>query len=271
MSVSGGSAIRVAAGVEYDGSRFSGWQIQDGARTVQGLVESALSRVANHPLRIHCAGRTDSGVHACQQVIHFDSTAERAMHAWVLGGNANLPGDVSLLWATKVDNAFHARFSARWRRYRYVILNRRIRPAIAAPCVSWEYRPLDEGAMAEAGKYLVGEHDFSSFRAYACQAKHPVRTIHELSVRRDGDRLYIEVRANAFLHHMVRNIAGVLMTIGAGEKPPAWVAEVLAARDRQLGGVTAPAAGLYLLDVGYPDEFSIPAISGTVDPGVLNI
>jgi len=264
-------AARIAMGVEYDGSRFSGWQIQDGARTVQGLVEAALSRVANHPLRIHCAGRTDSGVHACQQVIHFDSIAERALHAWVLGGNANLSGDVSLLWATPVDDAFHARFSARWRRYRYVILNRRIRPAIAAPYVSWEYRPLDEGAMAEAAAYLVGQHDFSSFRAYACQAKHPVRTIHELDVRREGDRLYIEVRANAFLHHMVRNIAGVLMTIGAGERPPAWAAEVLAAQDRQCGGVTAPAAGLYLLDVGYPEEFSIPTFSGTVNQGILNV
>lgn len=264
-------STRVAVGVEYDGSRFSGWQIQEGARTVQGAVESALSKVANHPVRIHCAGRTDSGVHACKQVIHFDTTAERALHAWVLGGNANLPGDVSLLWAVPVEESFHARFSARWRRYRYVILNRRMRPAIAAPYVSWEYRPLDAAAMADAARHLVGEHDFSSFRAYACQAKHPVRTIHELSIKRDGERIYIDVRANAFLHHMVRNIAGVLMTIGAGERPVSWVLEVLAARDRQCGGVTAPASGLYLVDVGYPEEFALPAFSGTVNPGGPNV
>ncbi len=252
--------MRVALGVEYDGSRFSGWQIQDGSRTVQGAVEKALSAVANHPLRVHCAGRTDSGVHACQQVIHFDSDADRRPDAWVLGGNANLPADVRLLWAMPVDGHFHARFSARWRRYRYEILNRPIRPALNAAYLSWEYRTLDETLMDRAAQSLIGEHDFSSFRAYACQAHHPVRTIHELGVRRVGDRVVIDIRANAFLHHMVRNIAGVLMTIGAGERPVHWVDEVLAARDRQLGGVTAPAQGLYLVDVGYPDEFGLPAV-----------
>jgi len=252
--------MRIAMGVEYDGSEFCGWQIQPqgGVRTVQGCVEQALSAVANQALRVHCAGRTDTGVHGLGQVIHFDSPVERSMYSWVFGANANLPADVSILWAQEVDDAFHARFSARRRGYRYVIFNRRIRPAVTARHLSWEYRPLDEQRMAQAARHLLGEHDFSSFRAYACQAKHPVRTIHELIVQRDGERVIIDIEANAFLHHMVRNIAGVLMTIGAGEREAAWIDEVLAARDRQLGGVTAPPQGLTLMSVGYPEEFSLP-------------
>lgn len=247
-------------GIEYDGSDFSGWQIQPqgGVRTVQACVESALAIVANEPVRVHCAGRTDSGVHGLGQVIHFDTDAERSPHAWVFGTNANLPADVSSLWAQVVDDSFHARFSARRRRYRYVVFNRRVRPAIMASHLSWDYRPLDEQRMARAAACLLGEHDFSSFRAYACQAKSPVRTIHELTVTRRGRRIIIEIEANGFLHHMVRNIAGVLMAIGAGERDEDWVREVLAARDRQLGGVTAPPQGLTLMAVRYPAHYGLP-------------
>jgi tRNA pseudouridine38-40 synthase len=249
-------------GVEYDGSAFSGWQIQPqgGVRTVQESVEQALSVVANQALRVHCAGRTDAGVHGLGQVIHFDAPVDRSMHSWVFGANANLPADVSTLWAQPVTDAFHARFSARSRCYRYVIFNRRIRPAVMARHLSWEYRPLDVQRMAQASGHLLGEHDFSSFRAYACQARHPVRTIHALTVRREGERVIIDIEANAFLHHMVRNIAGVLMSIGAGEREVGWISEVLAARDRQCGGVTAPPHGLTLVSVGYPDEFGLPAV-----------
>jgi tRNA pseudouridine38-40 synthase len=247
-------------GVEYDGSGFCGWQIQPqgGVRTVQACVEQALSCVADQGLRVHCAGRTDTGVHGLGQVIHFDCPVERSMHSWVFGANANLPTDVSILWAQQVDTSFHARFSALRRRYRYIIFNRRVRPAVAAKQVSWEYRPLDEERMAQAARSLLGEHDFSSFRAYACQAKHPVRTIHDLTVQRQGEQVVIDIEANAFLHHMVRNIAGVLIAIGAGERDVSWVDEVLAARDRQYGGVTASPQGLTLVNVGYPDEYGLP-------------
>ena len=246
--------MRIAMGVEYDGSGFSGWQIQPqgDVRTVQGSVEQALAVVANQSLRVHCAGRTDAGVHGLGQVIHFDSPVERSLYSWVFGANANLPGDVSILWAQQVDETFHARFSALRRRYRYVIFNRRVRPAVT------EYRPLDEQRMAEAARRLLGEHDFSSFRAYACQAKHPVRTIHELRVHRTDQRVIIDIEANAFLHHMVRNIAGVLITIGAGEREVDWIDQVLAARDRQRGGVTAPPQGLTLVSVTYPEVFALP-------------
>lgn len=252
--------MRIAMGVEYDGTAYSGWQIQSQAdvRTVQGCVEAALARVANQSVRVHCAGRTDTGVHGLGQVIHFDTSVERSLHSWVFGANANLPGDISMLWARAVDDDFHARFSARRRRYRYVIFNRHVRPAVAASHLSWVYRPLDEQRMLAAASHLLGEHDFSSFRAYACQAHSPVRTLYELTVTRVGERIIIEVEANGFLHHMVRNIVGVLMTIGAGERDIDWIKDVLAARDRQLGGVTAPPQGLTLVSVGYPAEFGLP-------------
>lgn len=252
--------MRIAMGIEYDGSGFNGWQIQmqGGTRTVQGCVESALAVVADRPVRVHCAGRTDTGVHGLGQVIHFDTDAERSAHAWVFGTNANLPSDISIVWASVVDDSFHARFSAERRRYRYVIFNRRVRPAVMAANLTWDYRPLDERRMVQAANYLLGEHDFSSFRAYACQAKSPIRTIHELTVTRSGLHIIIEIEANGFLHHMVRNIAGVLMTIGAGERDVDWMREVLAARDRQLGGVTAPSSGLTLLTVRYPSHFGLP-------------
>lgn len=251
--------MKIALGVEYDGSRFSGWQLQQtGVRTVQGAVEEALAKVASEPLRVFCAGRTDTGVHATGQVVHFETEVERSERAWVFGSNANLPKEVCILWAKPVEDDFHARFSALRRRYRYVIYNRPVRPTFLQHRVSWEYRPLDVERMAEAATALVGEHDFSSYRAVACQAKSPVRTLYELTVTRQGEYLFIDLEANGFLHHMVRNIAGVLMAIGCGEQPIGWSKEVLEARDRTLGGVTAPPGGLYLTAVTYPEQFGIP-------------
>ncbi len=255
--------MRIALGIEYDGSAFSGWQLQDDARTVQGCVEDALSKVADHPVRVACAGRTDAGVHGIGQVAHFDTEATRTMRSWVCGANANLPKQISVTWAQQVEDDFHARFCALRRRYRYVILTRPVRPTFLAGRVSWDYRALDERRMAEAGAYLIGEHDFSSYRALACQAKSPVRTVHRLDVTRQGELIFIDIEANAFLHHMVRNIAGVLMAIGAGEREPSWAHEVLEMRDRTLGGVTAPPHGLYLMEVGYPEQFAIPQLSQT--------
>lgn len=253
--------MRIAAGIEYDGSNFCGWQLQkDAVRTVQGEIEAALGKVANQTVRVHCAGRTDTGVHATGQVIHFDTDAQRDERAWVFGANANLPKDVVLLWAKPVSDAFHARFSATRRAYRYVIFTREVRPTFLAGRVTWHYRDLDVERMQEAGRLLIGEHDFSSYRAVACQAKSPVRTLHHLEVSRRGPFIFIDVEANAFLHHMVRNIAGVLMSIGEGEKPVSWSREVLEARDRTLGGVTAHPAGLYLQRVVYPDHFALPQL-----------
>lgn len=254
--------MRIALGVEYDGSGYCGWQLQEhDVRTVQGAVEDALGRVADHPVRVICAGRTDTGVHATGQVIHFDTEAMRPERAWVFGANANLPKDVAILWAKPVEESFHARFSALRRRYRYVIYERPVRPTFLAGRVAWSYRPLDEERMQQACRYLIGEHDFTSYRAVACQAKSPVRTVYQLEVTRSGAYLFIDVEANAFLHHMVRNIAGVLIAIGSGEKAPEWAEEVLHLRDRALGGVTGHPHGLYLTEVTYPAEYDLPALS----------
>ena len=251
--------MRIAACVEYDGSGFCGWQRQEGVRTVQACVEQALSKVADHELRVICAGRTDTGVHAVGQVIHFESEAPRRMRSWVLGANANLPGDISIQWAQPVAEDFHARFSARARRYRYIILNRWVRPAILRSRVTWIHKALDAELMQLGAEHLLGEHDFSTFRALGCQAKSPVRTVHTLRVTRAGDFIYIDIMANAFLHHMVRNIAGVLIAVGAGEQSPGWVAELLDMQDRKLGGVTAPPDGLYFVHVTYDEGFELPA------------
>ena len=253
--------MRIAAILEYDGSNFSGWQRQDRARSVQASVEEALSKVANEPIAVTVAGRTDTGVHALAQVIHFDTSASRGDHSWVRGAISNLPDDVALLWAGEVNTDFHARFSATGRHYHYVILNRPIRPTYLRGRVSWEYRPLDAAAMQQGAKHLIGTHDFSSFRAAECQAKSPVRELRGLEVERHGEFVGIRVYANAFLQHMVRNIAGVLMDIGAGERKPGWAKEVLEARDRTQGGVTAPPDGLYLTDIEYPEQFKIPRLS----------
>lgn len=250
--------MRIALGVEYDGTQFCGWQVQEGVRTVQACIEQALTKVANHPVRVICAGRTDTGVHALGQVIHFDSEASRSERGWVFGANSHLPKDCSVSWARVVSDDFHARYAALSRYYRYVIFNRAVRSGVFANQVSWCYRPLDATRMSEAAGYLTGEHDFSSYRAVACQAKHAVRTVRRLDVARHGERIVIDVVANAFLHHMVRNIAGVLMTIGSGEREPVWARQVLEARDRTLGGVTAPPQGLTLMAVEYPDQFALP-------------
>jgi len=252
--------MRIACGVEYNGAGFYGWQRQPHARSVQADIEAALSRVANQPVQVVCAGRTDSGVHATWQIIHFDSPVERSERSWMLGANANLPDDARLLWARAVDDDFHARFSAQERSYRYVILNREVRSALLHRQVTWHYQPLEVSRMREGARHLLGEHDFSSFRALACQAHSPVRTIHRLEVTRSGDYLYLDVVANAFLHHMVRNIAGVLMAVGHGNQEPGWVQKILDQRDRTQGGVTAPAEGLYLIGVRYPEHYGIAPV-----------
>jgi len=254
--------MRIAAGIEYDGGAFHGWQRQDGSRTVQACLEEALGRVADETVRVVTAGRTDAGVHATGQVVHFDSTAARPVRAWVRGTTTWLPGDVAVLWAREVEPDFHARFSAVERRYCYVILNRKVRPALLRGRVTFEHRPLEVERMQAAAALLVGRHDFSAFRAAGCQARSPLRELLRLDVRRDGALVTVQAHANAFLHHMVRNLAGVLMTIGAGEREPSWAREVLESRDRSLGGVTAPADGLYLEGVRYPSRYRLPEPAG---------
>lgn len=252
------AVTRIAIGVEYDGACFNGWQLQDGVATVQEALERALSRVADEPVRVIGAGRTDTGVHATAQVAHFDTRSVRSPYNWVRGANTMLPQGVVLLWAREAVEGFHARFSAVRRGYRYVVLNRPLRPTYLRRRVTWEYRPLELGRMREAARMLVGRHDFSAFRSSHCQARTPVRRIENLEVSNEGAWFWIDVQADAFLHHMVRNIAGVLLAIGAGERAPEWAGTVLESRDRRRGGVTAPADGLYLTGVGYPSRFSIP-------------
>ena len=245
-------------GVEYDGSAFRGWQVQGDARSVQACLEEALARVADHPVKVHCAGRTDAGVHALEQVVHFDTHALRRERSWVLGTNVNLPRDIRVRWAQPVDPGFHARFSATARHYRYLILTRDTGSALLRDRVAWFHYALDRDRMREAAQALVGEHDFTSFRAIACQARHAVRRVHYLQVDGDGTLCEIRIGANGFLHHMVRNIAGVLMAIGRGDRPASWAAEVLAAKDRTSGGVTAPPQGLYFVRPDYPTAFDLP-------------
>ena len=250
--------MRISLGIEYDGSAYSGWQRQPHAPSVQETLEKALSRVADHDIQVACAGRTDAGVHALEQVVHFDSDAVRDAYSWTMGGTVNLPHDIAVLWAQPVDDMFHARHSATARSYRYVILNRPVRPAIGFHGTSWVYRSLDAERMHEAAQYLLGEHDFTSFRAQKCQSRTPVRRVRYIDVRRHGEHIVIEIEANAFLHHMVRNIAGVLTTVGGGQQPVGWVGEVLSARDRTCAGITASPQGLYLRHVSYPDHFGLP-------------
>ena len=250
---------RFAAGLEYDGRAYSGWQFQPGLTTVQDALQRALSRVADAPVETHCAGRTDAGVHATAQVLHFDSDAQRTERAWRLGANTYLPNDVSVLWVREVPETFHARFSATARSYRYLILNRDSRPGLDTGRATWERRPLDHLLMHDCAQQLVGEHDFSAFRAIECQAKSPLRRVERLSVSRDGDWVSLDITANAFLHHMVRNVAGLLMAVGEGDSPPERVAAVLASRDRKTNAATAPPDGLYLAGVRYPAGFGLPA------------
>lgn len=236
-----------------------GWQRQSHAgRTVQACLEAALSKVADHPVETICAGRTDAGVHASGQVVHFDSEARRELRGWLLGLNANLPEDAAVNWIKPVADEFHARFKAQARHYCYTILNRPTRPALDRAQATWIHRPLDHERMQVASRHLLGKHDFSAFRAVECQAKSPVRTLHALRVERIGEMVRVDVVADGFLHHMVRNIVGVLVAIGTGKQDVDWSERVLAGRDRAFGGVTAPAQGLCFKAVSYPERFGIP-------------
>lgn len=255
---------RFAAGLEYDGRAYSGWQFQTGLKTVQDEVQRALSRVADAPVDCVCAGRTDAGVHASAQVVHFDTTAIRTERGFRLGANSYLPPDVSVAWLREVPGQFHARFSATARSYRYLILNRDSRSALSFGRATFERRPLDVARMHAAAQALVGEHDFSAFRAIECQAKSPRRFVERVEVTRQADWLSIEITANAFLHHMVRNVAGLLMSVGHGESPPERVPAVLASLDRKSNAATAPPDGLYLVAVRYPAEFGLPSQSAII-------
>lgn len=250
--------MRLALGLEYDGTGFLGWQRLPHGPTLQAALEQALGFVADHPVEVVAAGRTDSGVHARCQVVHFDSDAERSARAWTLGSNSRLPRAMAVNWARPVDPRFHARYDARSRRYRYRILNRSTRPGLDRDRVAWERVALDAAAMHEAAQALIGEHDFSAFRTVHCQAPHARRCVHQLRVSRAGDEVVVEIEANAFLHHMVRNIVGTLLPVGRGERPGEWVAEVLAGGDRAKAGVTAPAQGLVFVGPRYPAVCGLP-------------
>lgn len=250
--------MRYAMALEYEGTDFLGWQKLPHARTLQAEVEAALSFVADAPVEVVCAGRTDAGVHAHCQVVHFDSGAARTPRGWTLGANSRLPPEIATRWCVPVPDDFHARYAARVRRYRYRLVNRPVRAALERRFAAWERLPLDAAAMHRAAHALVGEHDFEAFRTVHCQSPHARRDLHELLVRRDGDEVTVEVQANAFLHHMVRNLVGSLLLVGRGERPEGWIAEVLAGRDRRLAGPTAPAAGLTFLGPKYPPHWHLP-------------
>lgn len=250
--------MRMAIGLEYDGNGFCGWQTQPGGGAVQNAVEQALTQMAGHEVTTVCAGRTDAGVHALAQVIHFDTAVHRPVSAWVRGVNALLPGSIAVLWAKPVPEDFHARFSAVERCYRYLLLNHPLRPALYRARAGWFHQPLDLERMREAAECLIGEHDFSGFRAAECQARSAVKCLHRLDIARAGDFLVFELRANAFLHHMVRNIVGCLVYVGKGKHSPDWVKAVLESRDRKLAAPTFPAAGLYLAEVRYAEKWGIP-------------
>jgi len=249
--------VRIALGLEYDGSRFCGWQSQPSGCGVQDVLETALAQVAGHPVRVVTAGRTDTGVHALAQVVHFDTDANRPETAWVRGVNAFLPPSVAVLWAQPVSDEFHARFSAIGRCYRYLLLNHPVRPALLNGRAGWFHLPLDLDRMREGAGFLLGEHDFSAFRAAECQAKSPVRRMNSLEIRRQGDYIVFDVCANAFLHHMVRNLVGSLVYVGKEKHPPAWIKELLASRDRAMAAPTFAPDGLYLAGVDYEPRWGL--------------
>lgn len=250
---------RIAMGLEYDGSRFHGWQIQPGGGTVQDALEKAIAEVAGLPLAVVCAGRTDAGVHATAQVVHFDSPVQRPDSAWIRGVNSHLPADVAVRWAQPVSPDFHARFSAFGRRYRYILLNRPQRVGLGHGRVGWFHAPLDLAAMQEAASLLLGTHDFSAFRAASCQAKSPVKEMRRAQVTQQGDLFFFDFEASAFLHHMVRNLVGMLVYVGKGNHPPSWVKQLIAERDRRFAAPTFAADGLYLAGVDYEEHWQLPA------------
>ena len=257
---------RFALGLEYDGSGFAGWQSQQHAPGIQSTVEAALSAVADHPVEVYAAGRTDAGVHAAIQVVHFDTSADRSERGWTLGANTHLPQTVSALWTRAVPDAFHARYSALARTYRYVILNRLPRAALMHQRVCWVRYALDHERMHAAAQVLVGEHDFSSFRDAECQSHTPIRRLECIRVERSDDVVTVTVTANAFLHHMVRNIVGVLIAIGRGERGVEWCGRVLATRDRRQAGVNAPPGGLYFAGIRYPAGLNLPSERASFHP-----
>lgn len=251
---------RFALAVEYQGQSFYGWQAQPSAmRTVQTVLEQAIAQVANHPVRLHCAGRTDAGVHACRQVVHFDTFSHRPLHGWLMGINSALPSDVSVAWIHPTDWYFHARFSALQRSYRYLVLNQSTSPGLFAPHLTWVHRPLRVEWMQEAADLLLGEHDFSAFRAADCQAHSPVKRVLQLQFVQQGALIALDARANSFLYHMVRNLMGSLLRVGTGDRPVSWIAELLAAKDRARAGSTALANGLYFTGVHYDAKHGLPS------------
>ncbi len=257
--------MRIALGIEYDGSEYFGWQRQSNVNSVQQEVETALSQICNHKVDIYCAGRTDAGVHGTGQIVHFETDAKRDLSAFTLGLNSILPDNIAVTWVKEVDEQFHARYSAVARRYRYVIYNHSLRPGILRKGLSHYHQPLDVEKMQQACPYLIGEKDFTSFRAVHCQSNTPFRNIIHLKVDRFGDFIVIDIKANAFLHHMVRNITGCLIDIGMNKYPPIWMKEVLELKDRTKASATAKAGGLYLVDVEYPEKWGIPK----TEPGPL--
>ena len=252
--------MRVALGVEYDGRPFNGWQSQADEQTVQDTLQHALSQISGDPISVIAAGRTDTGVHALEQVVHFDTQAQRPLSAWVRGANALLPDSIAVRWAQPVPDEFHARFSAHGRSYRYLLINRATRPAIHAGKAGWYHSPLDLAAMQAAAQLLIGEHDFSAFRAAQCQAKSPVKNLHQLDIRREGEMLIFDVSADAFLHHMVRNMVGCLVYVGKGKYPPDWLYELLASRQRSLAAPTFAPDGLYLRRIQYEAKWGLPQL-----------
>lgn len=258
MALSIQPKVKFALGIEYDGSSYYGWQRQQEVPSVQSCLENALSKVADEPITIYCAGRTDAGVHATGQVVHFETTACRQETAWTMGVNAHLPSDIAVRWVKAVNADFHARFSATARRYRYIIYNHRYRPAILQKGITHFYHPLDVDRMHRAAQALLGENDYTSFRALQCQSRTPWRNVKHVKVSRHGEYIVVDIKANAFVHHMVRNIVGSLLEVGCGNQDENWIAKLLTLKDRNLAAATARAEGLYLVAVDYPDSFALP-------------
>ena len=256
-------------GVEYDGGPYCGWQSQADGKTVQDTLQRALSQISGEPASVIAAGRTDTGVHALEQVVHFDTQVERPLTAWVRGVNALLPDSIAVRWAHTVPDEFHARFSAHARSYRYLLINRATRSAIHAGKAGWFHAPLNLEAMQTAAQYLVGEHDFSAFRAAQCQAKSPVKHLYQLDICRHGEMLIFDLSANAFLHHMVRNIVGCLVYVGKGKHPPEWIVEVLSGRERSFAAPTFAPDGLYLRRIQYEAKWGLPQMESQSELGEL--